>query len=235
MLALRCVANSSALINPEKRGRSKNPAGTLHARKQQFVHDEIWVTAIGLFAEKGFDETTVEDIAAASGLSRRSFFRYFSSKDDLMAQAVLSYGIALTEAISTFPPEYPPSEVLRSTVLSVAGQAVAHPQTRTIMQIAAKYPAAREAQLSRFGEVQHRVGEAFAQRMKPTRKNDLAPKILAALTLSMIDTALQYWFEHGRQDISAIVDQVFTTLGQICDEKLAQTPAGRHQRVRNID
>ena len=49
----------------------------LQARKQEFVRDAIWTAAIDLFAEKGFEETTVDDIVAAAGTSRRTFFRYF--------------------------------------------------------------------------------------------------------------------------------------------------------------
>ena len=82
------------------------PAGdprTLHARKQQFVRDAIWDAATDLFAEKGFDETTVDDIAEAAGVSRRSFFRYFSSKSDLMAHGMVSYGAELSEAIELAP------------------------------------------------------------------------------------------------------------------------------------
>src|SRR5437899_1533793 len=50
---------------------------TLQARKQRLVRDAIWDAAIDLFAQEGFDETTVDDIARAAGVSRRSFFRYF--------------------------------------------------------------------------------------------------------------------------------------------------------------
>lgn len=92
---------------------------TLQLRKQQFVRDAIWDAAIDLFAEKGFDETTVDDIARAAGVSRRSFFRYFASKNDLMAHAMLSYGTILTAAIDSCPPGFTLREVLQATVLEV--------------------------------------------------------------------------------------------------------------------
>jgi hypothetical protein len=63
---------------------------SLQLRKQEFVRDAIWAVAIDLFAEKGFDETTLDDIVAAAGTSRRTFFRHFESKRDLIAQPIVT-------------------------------------------------------------------------------------------------------------------------------------------------
>src|SRR5580704_3163592 len=49
---------------------------TLQVRKQQLVRGAIYEAAIELFGKKGFDQTTVEEVAQAAGVSRRSFFRY---------------------------------------------------------------------------------------------------------------------------------------------------------------
>src|SRR4051794_12298047 len=104
---------------PEERSRS---LPSLQARKQQLVRDAIWDAAVELFVEKGFDETTVDDIAEAAGVSRRSFFRYFSSKNDLMSRGVLNYGTSLTDAVRACPASYSLSEVFRETVHKVAKQ-----------------------------------------------------------------------------------------------------------------
>lgn len=192
-----------------------NAATTLNARKRQFIRNQIWDTAIDLFAEQGFDKTTVEDIARAAGVSQRTFFRYFSSRSDLMAQTVLNYGTAVAKVINSCPRGYTLSEVLRETVLQVARQAAEQPRTRKIIEISAKYAAAREAQLSRIAEVQETVASVYARRCKDLRRGDPTPKILAQLTLAMTDVALQCWFEDGGQDISASVEQAFRTLGSI--------------------
>ena len=47
------------------------------------THGELSHVALALFLERGFDHTTVDDIAAAAGISRRTLFRYFPSKNDL--------------------------------------------------------------------------------------------------------------------------------------------------------
>ena len=191
---------------------------TLQARKQQLVRDAIWDAAMDLFGEHGFDETTVEGIAERAGVSRRSFFRYFSSKNDLMAQGVVDYGTDLTGAVDACPAAYSLNEVFRATVIRIARQSAAHPRTRKIMRIAAKYPAARAAQLARMAEVQDQVAEAFARRRWKGAKDDLTPSILAGLTLSVLSLAFRAWSERGQPDISAIVKQIFTTLGRLMQE-----------------
>src|SRR3954453_19896213 len=121
------------------------PNVSLQTRKQDFVRDAIWTVAIDLFAEKGFDETTLDDIVAGAGTSRRTFFRHFEAKRDLIAQPIATYGASLTTVIESCPRGSSAAELFRHVVLEVAQRTVADPRMRKAMAIAAKYPAAREA------------------------------------------------------------------------------------------
>ena len=194
------------------------PVSPLQVRKQQFVREAIWDAAIDLFAVQGYDETTVEDIAAAAGVSRRSFFRYFASKSELMAHGLFSYGDDVAEAIVACPENAPLPEVLRETVLRVARKSAEQPRTRKILQIAAKYPAAREAQMAGVAELQHRVAAAFAQR-REAAGDALLPGLLAGVTLSALSVTLRTWFEQGEGDIAATVALVFATLGRVLGDR----------------
>jgi AcrR family transcriptional regulator len=191
---------------------------SLQERKQQFVRDAIWDAAIDLFDRKGFDETTVDEIAQAAGTSRRSFFRYFESKSDLLAQSVVSYGTAITDAIENCPREASPGEMFRTTVLQVAQASVLHPRTRQIMRIAEKYPAAREAQVARVAEVQDRVADAFARRCAKGKQGEIQAQVLAGLTLSMLSVAYFSWYRHGTKDIGATAKQIFATLADVTSQ-----------------
>src|SRR5580698_413472 len=98
-----------------RRQRTAETIPSLHERKQRVVRDAIWDAATDMFADKGFNEITVDDIAKTAGVSRRSFFRYFESKNDLMAYAMVSYGAELVAAIDACPKQYSLYEVLRET------------------------------------------------------------------------------------------------------------------------
>jgi AcrR family transcriptional regulator len=181
------------------------------------MREEIWDAAIDLFAEKGFEQTTVDDIAEAAGVSRRSFFRYFSSKSDLMAHGLVGYEIALTDAILACPPAWSLAEVFRATVLQVARGLTAETRTRKIMDIVASQPAAREAQLSRLVRVQDQIVSAFAQRTGKRDKRrrcqyDLNANLAAALTICTLGITFHAWFADCPEDVSATVAQVLATL-----------------------
>ena len=105
---------------------------TLQVRKQQLVRDAIYDAAIELFAVKGFDETDRRRGRPGRGRIPAFFFRYFASKDDLLAQNVVNFGSVLAAAITACSPALTPLETVRETVLSVLKQSVAQPRTRQI-------------------------------------------------------------------------------------------------------
>jgi AcrR family transcriptional regulator len=185
-------------------------SGSLQSRKQDFVRGAIWDAAIDLFVDKGFDETTVDDIAAAAGVSRRSFFRYFASKGDLMGQGIVEYGTALSELIGACPPATPAMDVVHRTVVAIAEAALAQPRTRKIIQISLNSASARQAQLSRMADAQATVARAFAARRG--KNAAIAPKLLAGLTFSILDVTFCLWFEGDNENVPEIAEQVFRTL-----------------------
>jgi AcrR family transcriptional regulator len=190
-------------------------------RKQQVVQDAIWNAAMDLFAEKGFDAATVDDIAAAAGVSQRTFFRYFASKGDLMGQGTLTYGEKLGAAIKAAPKPAPAFEVLRRAVLEVAAMVASFPRTRDLIAIVSKSPSAREAQLSQMDQVAQSVAQAYSSRVKKGRENELTSRLLAGLTLTILDETVRLWSANGAKDATVVAEQVMKRLCGIvaCSDK----------------
>ena len=74
--------------------------------------------ALELFARQGYDETTVDDIAAAVGISRRTFFRYFESKPDVVWGEFDAELVRLRDRLAEAPADDPLMDVLRRSVMA---------------------------------------------------------------------------------------------------------------------
>lgn len=85
----------------------EQPIG-LRQRTRDAVRDQIAASAIEMFDDQGFENTTVDQIASKIGISPRSFFRYFLAKEDVVVGDPMTYGVIvrdrLREALKTQPP-----------------------------------------------------------------------------------------------------------------------------------
>src|SRR6266568_401324 len=76
-------------------------------RTRRAVRGELAQLAADLFVEKGYDETTIDDLAAAAGMSKRTFFRYFASKEELVMGKYEFFGQQLAEDLAARPAANP--------------------------------------------------------------------------------------------------------------------------------
>jgi AcrR family transcriptional regulator len=192
-------------------GESAVAAMGLRARKQIQTKNALWDAAIDLFAEKGFEETTIDEIADAAQVSRRSFFRYFESKNDLMAQPIVNLVDSISRAVTQCPESAPPSELFHYVVSALAQQSAAEVRTAKVMEIAEKCPAARDALLSRMSTVQNQIEQAFRKRCKA----NLTVQVISSLTLSALSLSTRHWFANGQKKIDVSTRKVLASIADI--------------------
>lgn len=194
--------------------------------KQALTRDAIWNAALNLFAENGFEQTTVEEIATAAGVARRTFFRQFESKSDLMSYPVIRYGNSIATAIKECPEERSLPALFRYVVGHVAQQTAGDPRIRKLLAIAATQRSAREAQLSGVTDLQDRVAMAFTARsLEP-----ITAGVMAELTLSTLSMSYRIWYRSQRQGVAAAVEQVLSTLSQVlCQDGKRRLKSGRRK------
>jgi len=157
-------------------------------RPTAFDRDSVSNTAIALFAERGYDVVSMSDIADAAGVSRRSLFRHFASKAELIWDGLAPVEAARAHALASGA-SASPLETLRAATLAGAA-ALSDPEaTRTRLQIMASHP-----ELIAFGS-----GRMFASSQRLVAHlgergvDPLAARVLASAVTAAIFDAYLYW------------------------------------------
>ena len=198
------------------RRRTEDPGLTLAERKRQLVRDELAEAALRLLAKQGFEETTVDELAAAAGVSRRTFFRYFASKEDVVISSVVVVTQGIVAEVAARPAEEPPAVAIREAVKIVTLEDFAEDRAKSVALIrhTQNIPALR----ARFAERQDLLRDDLAEVLAHRAGRDQpAPRdhFAAGLGLLAFVGALQYWAaSDGRADPAAILDAAFEEAGQ---------------------
>lgn len=173
---------------------------------------ELELVALELFAERGFDATTVDDVAEAAGIGRRTFFRYFASKNDVVwgdFDAALQH---LRAALADVPPEAPLLEGIRAAVLAFNRLPPgAEPQHRVRMAMVLHTPALQAHSTLRYAGWRAVIAEHVADR-SGVAADDFGPQLLAHQVLACALAAYEQWLGHAESDLAALLDEALRTL-----------------------
>lgn len=180
----------------------------LAERKRQLVQDELTEAALKLLAFQGFEETTIDQIAAAAGVSRRTFFRYFRSKEDVIIEFLGHLGQKLTEALQSRPAGEPPVTALRQT-FAIFTETYSHFPEKSIRltKLILGSPALLARYLERQAQWRADLAVVLGQRIGAS---GLGPAVTAAVAFAAFDTAITAWAaSDGTADLSELTDEAF--------------------------
>jgi len=188
---------------------------TLQERKQEFVRAELANAAWALFARKGYEATTVAEIAAAAGVSRRTFFRYYSSKEEVLVATSDAVAEEMLAAVAARPLSEAPMLAIKGALVPVLQRSLADVErSRAIIRLLRESNSLRRAMLDRHARMEERLAEHLAERLGSDTMSDSTPALLAFVARALMDTAFNVWYDQRRDDISALVDELFAGLAQ---------------------
>lgn len=186
----------------------------VRARARQALRAEVTAQALGLFSERGFGAVTADEIAEAVGVSRRTLFRLFATKEDIVVAAFDNLGDAALAALRERPSEEPPWQVLRDALGAAAAKLEERPATFfELHEVIAQTPALRRRLLEQRDGWRAAFAEELATRNAATR-NELTCELLATAAMSAFDVATEAWARTGgRRPLSRFLDDAFELLG----------------------
>jgi TetR/AcrR family transcriptional regulator, regulator of mycofactocin system len=175
-------------------------------------HEAVGRTALRLFAERGFEETTVEEIAAAAGVSRRTLFRYYASKND-MVWGDFDFVLARLRAeLDATGDDEPIMEALRRAVIaSNHYDADQLPELRIRLTLISTVPALQAHSMLRYEAWRGVVAEFVARRLG-LGVDDLVPQSIGWVALGASMAAFVRWVSHPGEDLEAHLRRSYDVL-----------------------
>ena len=207
-------------------GREKPRGG----RPPVTSRSELERVAFWLFDEHGFDETSIDDITAAAGIARRTFFRYYPSKFDLVWGDFDEQCDRFRQWFTGVPAETPVMEAIHQAVLEFnrlpPGQEAAH---RRRLGLILGVPSLLANSTLRFAQWRAEVA-AFAAGRLGLCPGDLLPQVIGYSALGATLAAYEQWLRDQDADLMSLLDQALGELAIGFDHHDRRESAGAATR-----
>jgi AcrR family transcriptional regulator len=182
------------------------PPPSLRERKKDRTRRTLQEQALRLFAAKGFQATTIEEIAAAAEVAPRTFFRYFSSKEEVVFWS--EHQPMLAGFVAARPDHEPAEQALRRGI--VDGLASFYEQDRERLlersKLACRTPALQPRWRQQQADLAAGMAAILADRLgMPV--DDLQVRAIAAAVAAALFVAIEEWQAHdGQGDLRGLID-----------------------------
>jgi AcrR family transcriptional regulator len=165
-----------------------------------------------LFAERGFDATTVADIAERAGVTERTFFRHYTDKREVLFAGEDRFQSAFLEAITNAPADTPAADLIAAALeaggrVLQEGRGSAFPRVRS--EIIAANEALQERELLKLAKLRGALTGAFADR----GLDAVSARSAAGIVVSVFVTAFDRWISPGEsRDLVQLQKEALSTV-----------------------
>jgi AcrR family transcriptional regulator len=179
-------------------GAAKSPGPGKRQLKQQVLRQRLMRAAEKLFLKHGFDATTVDAIAAAASISRRTFFHYFASKEDVVFARHQEFETALLHAVSTQPPGTPLLTVAERAIMAAIGQ-LDRDEAVALTRLKQHTPALVARNQAKHERLERLLSASLAERIGASPEG-LRARLAAMVVVGAIRVGGELWLTEGKSD-----------------------------------
>ncbi len=167
---------------------------------------QLQAAALELYRARGYDQTTTAEIAAAAGVTERTFFRHFADKREVLFEGEAVLGALLTDAVRDAPPGLGAWATLLSAFraaapLMIANRAFAEPRR----QVIAASPPLRERELAKSLSLTAKLAAALVER----GVEDRAARLAAQMAMAAFGQAYDAWLDEASGNLDEHLVQAF--------------------------
>lgn len=186
---------------------------SLAGRKRTATRRRIETAAARLVAEVGLAGATVDRIASAADIGRATFFRYFNSKEDAVAEGMTVLWLnRITTALAAQPEDFTATGAVVAAFHELAlGFAEIEDQVRELAALTRSSETLDAWTLHSYVRYEAAIAELVAPRITELASQDPRPRLIGALAMATVRIALDDWLSHG----GSLPDRVRQGLGAI--------------------
>jgi len=186
--------------------------GTAIGRRKITTRAELERVAFDLFDRQGFEQTTIDDIASAGGIGRRTFFRYFPSKNDVVWGDFDAELERMRRRLDALPAGTPLMDAIRDAIVDfnriAPEQVTAH---RRRMEYILRVPALQAHSTLRYAAWRQVIAD-FVARRTGRPPGGLLPQAIAHAMLGVAIAAYEQWLASDDGDLCDLLDTAVRTL-----------------------
>jgi AcrR family transcriptional regulator len=190
--------------------------GLREKRKRQ-LKSELSQQAIRLFTQKGFEETTIDDIVDPLAVSKRTLFRYFATKEDLVFAWYEELTEELVRALAARPKAESPFESVCQTLLSLLHYYDENPRWALAMtRLAKATPSLVGKSFEKRSIWERELARVLAKRLPSAPTRDLTARVTVAAALAAFTCGIDEWTASGgKTNIHACLDRAFSIVRNV--------------------
>ena len=180
-------------------------------------HAAIEQAAFRLFTDRGFEATTLDDIARSLGVARRTLFRYYRSKNDIPWGQFDRTLDGFRDLLDAMPSDIPLLDAVgRGVVQFNRFPEDASPPHVDRMLLILRTPALQAHSVLRYGQWRQVIAEYAARRLE-VEPSSLEPQLIGHVSLALALTAYDLWLQDPTCSITELIEQGLNALGALAD------------------
>lgn len=181
-------------------------------RKKLATRSALEEAALRLFASRGFEATTIEDITEAADVSLRTFFRYFASKEDVLLAEHAEDLVRMREMLAVASDDLAPMALIAEVLRGLAGAAEdRHDALLARIRVIDSAPSLHARQLENYAGFERAIAEAVARRKGTNPTRDLDAVLCGVVGMAAIRSAITVWVAgDGKEDLTALLESALS-------------------------
>ena len=188
------------------------PTLGLRERKKEATRQALHEAAVRLAVEHGLEGLTVEAIADAADVSRRTFSNYFANKEEALLHSDQARLRRLLELLRARPAAEPAEQAVAAAARELLADGTSDPQWLAQVRLLRRHPTLLARQVAQYADAERALADLVAERLPADADRGLRARLLAATLLTAMRVAVQHWMEDPSSSLPDVLDRALALL-----------------------